>query len=237
MSLPVKLTEKRPIFKQSFEPFGVGVSVSVTQNQRLAPGPDEEIAFISGDDLQGVESTLWRKQLSPRTALKLGGPSVALDASSNSLSTRILGIGASHERVAQDGVNNVQISAELKVTHKTVAELAGLAAPAALAGAHTLFAPAAVAAGEVLQHSMNALLPGISAALAARSVANAVDVIDEPSSSTGDKFFAVGRAIGDVVRVFDLGVGTAISACVSVVSAFVGWWKARRAIKALTAPE
>ncbi len=237
MPTPVKLTEKRPLYKDGFNVLGLGVSVSITQNQRLAPGPDEEIAFISGADTHGVESTLWRKQFSPRTALKLGGPGVAFDSSSNSLSTRILGIGASHERVAQDGVNNVQISAEVKVTHKTVAQVAGLAAPAALAAASTMFAPAAVAASEVFQHSMNALLPGISAALAARSVMNVADVMDHPDSTTGDKLFALGRAVGDVVRVFDLAVGTVIAAGVSIASAIVGWRKARRALKAATAPE
>jgi hypothetical protein len=239
--VPVRLTEERPFYelKGSLVGLEVGVTVSELHQLRARDGV-EVIHVVNADGSSSVETVLARKELGRGQRVELQGPalSAGLAPGAFPLGARFVGVGLTSDLVDEASKEAVSYTVEVKLTDRSVAELATLAAPGAAAEASRLLAESSAleGVGAVVAEAFAGAVPVVSALIAFSTARWALGVVRDPEASLATKAIAVGHALSDGARILFPIAGTLGNAALVGVSALIGLHEARKAAARATPP-
>jgi len=205
---PNILTHERVVAQTSaFVGFAeIGVTFSELNQIRKHKGT-ELVHVVNPDGSSNLELILsrftpkWLEKMIPGCRLGLQGPALNTTRDGK-VGARFVGFEVTGDIETEHSKDAVSYTLEVKVTEKSVVELAKLAVPGAAAKLGELLASEG---SSVVQNAIgNAFLiavPIISSAIAVVSVRNAIKVCDDAMATKEQKAFAVGHAVADCVRV------------------------------------
>jgi hypothetical protein len=214
--------------------FGVSVGVTVSQLDLVRKNTHgvEFIQVVNPDGSSNLESVLGRLPLGHNQRIELQGPALntSLSPGDLPLGARFVGLGLTSDVTSAMDHDALSYTVEVKLTEKSVAELAALAAPgAADLAADALAGVAGSGAGAVVADAVLGAVPVLSAALAVASVRRAHHVCCDATASKEMRAFAVAHALADTVRVVEPLSGTLMNAGLVGVAALCGWVHVRHA--------
>ena len=227
-------THERVIHDVGGSFFGVSVGVTVSQLDLVRKNTHgvEVIQVVNPDGSSNIETVLGRLQLGHNQRIELQGPALNTSLSPGDLpvGARFIGLGLTSDVTSAMDHDALSYTVEVKLTEKSVAELAALVAPgAADLAANALADVAGGAVSAVVADAVLGAVPVLSAALAVASARRAVHVCTDPTASKEMKAFAVAHAVADTVRVFEPLTGTLMNAGLVAVAALCGWVHVRHA--------
>jgi hypothetical protein len=220
---PKIVTRESEMWTTGGDIFGVEFGFTASQLQLLKKHTRGlEVNSMQGDGHSSIELLLARKQVGAGHRVELQGP--ALQASvapgEQPMAARFIGVDVTNDVVSGMDAQAVSYTVEVKLTDKTVLELASDVGPGAASHAAELLLQNA--AGENVAHAVgHAILgavPIVSGALALFAVRRAIKVVRDHDASNEKKAFAVAHAAFDTVRVF-VPLAGAIGGAVLVVAA------------------
>jgi hypothetical protein len=214
--------------------FGIAVGITVSQLDLVRKNTHglELIQVVNPDGSSNVETVLGRLSLGHHQRIELQGPALNTSLTPGELpvGARFLGLGLTSDVTSAMDHDAVSYTVEVKLTEKSVAELAALVAPGAADVAATALADVAgsgVAA--VVADAVLGAVPVLSATLAVASARRAVHVCHDPTASKEMRGFAVAHAVADTVRIVEPLTGTLMNTGLVAVAAFCGWVHVRHA--------
>ena len=217
--------------------FGVEVGITLSQLdlQRKGVKGVEVIQVVNQDGSSNVETVLGRLPLSRNHRIELQGPALNSSVTPGELSVgaRFIGVGLTSDVTSAMDHDAVSYTVEVKLTERSVVELAALGgAGAAGIAAGALESVAGATLAEIVSDAVLGAVPILSAGLALASVRRAVHVVRDPTASGEMKTFAVAHAIGDSTRVFFPLIGTLGNAALVLIAGGLGWLHHRHAAHA-----
>jgi hypothetical protein len=218
----------------SFFGFGIGVTVSQLELVRKNTHGLELIQVVNPDGSSNIETVLGRLALGHNQRIELQGPALntSLSPGDLPLGARFLGFGLTADVTSAMDHDALSYTVEVKLTDRSVAELALLAAPGAADVAADALATVVVggaSAAAVVADAVLGAVPVLSATLAAASLRRTVHVCHDPTASHEMRAFAVAHAVADTVRVVEPLTGTLMNAGLVGVAAVCGWVHVRHA--------
>jgi hypothetical protein len=216
----------------SFLGLQVGVTVSQLELVRKNTAGVEIVHVVNPDGSSNVETVLGRLALGHNQRIELQGPALntSLSPGELPLGARFVGVGLTSDVTSAMDHDALSYTVEVKLTERSVAELAALAAPgAADVAADALAGVAGNGVAAVVSDAVLGAVPLISATLAVSSVRRAHHVLHDGTASQTMKSFAVAHALADTVRVFEPLSGTALNAGLVALAAACGWVHVRHA--------
>jgi hypothetical protein len=204
---PKIVTRESEMWTAGGDVFGVEFGFTASQLQLVKKHTGGlEVNSMQGDGHSSIELLLARKQIGAGHRVELQGP--ALQASvapgEQPLAARFVGVDITNDVVSGVDHQAVSYTIEVKITDKTLLELAAdVGAGTAAKAAELLLQNAA---GENVAHAVgHAILgavPIVSGVLAVLAVRRAIRVVRNHDASGEMKAFAVAHAAFDTVRVF-----------------------------------
>ncbi len=231
---PGRVTCERPFWEVVGHVFGVEVGLTLSHLHQVRKDEGTELVHvIKPDGSSNLEWVVARLPVGAGQRLELQGPALntSLTPGQAPLGARFLGVGLTGDLEAHDNEAG-SYTLEVKITERTVAELAALAAPGAAAAAVAgLSGVANGVVGQAVTHVFAAAVPILSGALALASARRAYQTVRDPHRSKLQKGLAVAQAVADAVRVALPLAGTLASVGLVGVGAFLTWREARRAVR------
>ena len=227
-------THERVIHDVGGSFFGVSVGVTVSQLDLVRKNTHgvEVIQVVNTDGSSNIETVLGRLQLGHNQRIELQGPALNTSLTPGDLpvGARFIGLGLTSDVTSAMDHDALSYTVEVKLTEKSVAELAALVVPgAADIAAQALADVAGGAVSAVVADAVLGAVPVLSATLAVASARRAVHVCRDPTASKEMKAFAVAHAVADTVRIFEPLTGTLMNAGLVGVAALCGWVHVRHA--------
>ena len=227
-------TQERVLGDVSGSFFGIGVGVTVSQLDLIRKNTHglEVIQVVNPDGSSNIETVLGRLNLSHNHRIELQGPALNTSLTPGDLpvGARFVGVGLTSDVTSAMDHDALSYTVEVKLTERSVIELATLGgAGAAAIAADALEGIAGAGIAAVVADTVLGAVPLLSATLAIASGRRAWHVLHDPTASREMKAFAVAHTLGDTVRVFAPLVGTAINATLVGVAALCGWVHIRHA--------
>lgn len=224
---PVR-THERVIHDIGGSFFGISVGLTLSQLDLVKKNTHgvEVIQVVNPDGSSNVETVLGRLHLHHNHRIELQGPALntSLTPGDLPIGARFIGLGLTSDVTSAMDHDALSYTVEVKLTEKSVLELAALGgAGAAALAADALKEVAGNGVGAVVGDIVCGAVPVLSAVMAAASARRAWHVCHDPTASKEMKAFAVAHAVGDTVRVFAPVVGTLMNAGLVGVAAFMGW--------------
>lgn len=221
-------THERVITDLSGSFFGIGIGVTVSQLDLVRKNIRgvELIQVVNPDGSSNVETVLGRIGIGHNHRVELQGPALNTSLTPGELpvGARFIGVGLTSDVTSAMDHDAVSYTVEVKLTERSVIELAALGgAGAAAIAADALESMMSAGVAAVVADTVLGAVPVLSAALAFTSVRRAWHVLQDPTASREMKAFAVAHTIGDTVRIFAPLVGTLINASLVGVAALCGW--------------
>jgi hypothetical protein len=203
---PKIVTRESEMWTTGGDIFGVEFGFTASQLQLVKKhSKGLEVNSMQGDGHSSIELLLARKQVGAGHRVELQGP--ALQASvapgEQPLAARFVGVDVTRDVVAGEDQQAVSYTVEVKITDKTVLELASDVGPGAAAHAAELLLQntAGENVAHIVGHALLGAVPIVSAGLALFAVRRAIRVV-RSDASTEKKAFVVAHAAFDTVRVF-----------------------------------
>lgn len=214
--------------------FGISVGITISQLDLVKKNTHgvEVIQVVNADGSSNIETVLGRLHLSHNHRIELQGPAfnTSLTPGELPVGARFVGVGLTSDVTSAMDHDALSYTAEVKLTEKSVLELATLAGPGAAAlAADALKEVAGTGVAAVVGDAVLGAVPVLSALMAVASTRRAWHVCHDPTASKEMKAFAVAHALGDTVRVVAPLVGTLINAGLVGVAAAMGWVHMRHA--------
>ena len=208
--------------------FGINVGVTVSQLDLVRKNTHgvEVIQVVNPDGSSNLETVLGRMSIGHNHRVELQGPALNTSLTPGELpvGARFVGVGLTSDVTSAMDHDAVSYTVEVKLTERSVVELAALGGPGAAAlAADALAGVAGAGVGAVVADVLLGAVPVLSAALAFSSARRAWHVLHDPTASREMKAFAVAHTIGDTVRIFAPLAGTLINASLVGVAALCGW--------------
>jgi hypothetical protein len=239
--VPQRLTEERPFFETRGMLCGLEVGVTVSElHQVRAKEGLEVIHVVAPDGSSNLETVLARQPLGLGQRIELQGPALNTSLTPGTLpvGARFVGVGLTSDLVDEASKEAVSYTFEVKLTERSVAELAVLGGAGAAAKAADLLEAMGAQEGvqQVVAECFAGAVPVISALIALASARWALKLLRDPEASRLQRSFAVAHAISDALRVVFPLAGTLGNAALVFVSTGVGLAEARRATRARAGP-
>ncbi len=221
-------THERVLSEAKGSVFGVEVGVTFSQLDLVRKNTHgmEWVQVVGQDGSSNLELLLKRWHLKHNHRIELQGPALntSLTPGELPIGARFIGVGLTSDLTSAMDHDAVSYTVEVKLTERSVAELAasvgaGTAASAAEAIASVAGSEVAKVVGDIVLGAV----PILSALLAVSSARRAIHVLRDDSASKEMKAFAVGHAIGDAVRVVFPLAGTLINVGLVGAAALAGW--------------
>ncbi|HEY1100463.1 MAG TPA: hypothetical protein VGF99_16100 [Myxococcota bacterium] len=214
--------------------FGISVGVTVSQLDLIRKNTKgvELIQVVNPDGSSNIETVLGRLPINHNHRIELQGPALntSLTPGELPLGARFIGVGLTSDVTSAMDHDALSYTVEVKLTERSVLELATLGgAGAAAIAADALKDVAGNAVAAVVSDAILGAVPVLSAAMAFATARRCLHVLKDPTASREMKAFAVGHTIGDTVRIVAPFVGTAINATLVGVAALCGWVHMRHA--------
>ncbi len=230
---PVR-THERVIAELGGSFFGISVGFTASQLDLIKKNTHgvEVIQVVNQDGSSNLETVLGRHHLSHGQRIELQGPALntSITPGELPLGARFIGVGITSDVTSAMDHDAVSYTVEVKLTEKSIIELATLAAPGAAAVAATALADVAGSGiADIVADVVLGAVPVLSAVMAASSIRRAWHVCHDATASKPMKAFAVAHALGDTVRIFNPIVGTLMNAGLVGVAAALGWVHMRHA--------
>lgn len=218
--------------KGSLFGFEVGITVSQLELNKKGTKGVELIQVVNQDGSSNVETVLGRLPLSKYHRIELQGPALNTSVTPGELplGARFIGVGLTSDVTSAMDHDAVSVTAEVKITERTVLELATLGgAGAAAIAADALTGIAGATAANLVADCIIGAVPILSGVLAVQSTRRAIHVCRDKTASGEMKAFAVAHAISDAVRVVFPLAGTLGNAALVGIAAALGWIHHRHA--------
>lgn len=229
-------THERVLFEVDGSVFGLEVGVTMSQFDLVRKNTHglEFIQVAAPDGSSNIETVLGRLFLSHNHRIELQGPALNTTFTPGALplGARFVGIGLTSDITSAMAHDAVSYSVEVKLTDRSVAELAALGGPGAAALAASALEGAGSGAAAVVADAVLGAVPVVSAGLAVASAHRAWHVLHDETAAPALKAFAVAHCAGDTVRVVAPLVGTMMNAGLVGVAAVCGWIHMRHAAHA-----
>jgi hypothetical protein len=227
-------THERVIHDVGGSFFGVSVAITVSQLDLVRKNTHgvEVIQVVNPDGSSNIETVLGRLQLGHNQRIELQGPALnsSLTPGDLPVGARFIGLGLTSDVTSAMDHDALSYTVEVKLTQKSVAELAALVVPgAADIAANALADVAGSAVSAVVADAVLGAVPVLSATLAVASARRAVHVCTDETASKEMKAFAVAHAVADTVRIVEPLTGTLMNAGLVGVAALCGWVHVRHA--------
>ncbi len=208
--------------------FGIGVGITISQLDLVRKNTHgvEIIQVVNADGSANVETVLGRLGLGHNHRIELQGPALNTSVTPGELplGARFVGVGLTSDITSAMDHDAVSYTVEVKLTERSVLELAALGgAGAAALAADVLEGVVGVGVAAVVADAVLASVPVLSALLAVTSARRAWHVLHDPTASREMKAFAVAHTLGDTVRVFAPFLGTLMNAGLVGIAALCGW--------------
>lgn len=214
--------------------FGLEVGITFSQLELVKKGTRgvEVIQVVNQDGSSNIETVLGRHHLSSGHRIELQGPALNTSVTPGEppLGARFLGVGVTTDVTSAMDHDALSYTAEVKLTTRSVLELATLGgAGAAAIASQALEAVSTSAVAEVAAGAILGAVPVLSAVLSVNSARRAIHVCRDKTASPAMKAFAVMHALGDAVRIAFPLAGTVANAALVAVAAGLGWVHHRHA--------
>lgn len=202
---PKVVTHERPVVSGSaFVGFvEVGYTLSELNQIRVNNGT-ELIHVVNPDGSSNLELVLRRFQPAwmHEHRFELQGPALNTSLSGPPLGARFLGFGVTGDQQTAHSKDALSYTVEVKLTERSAAELAALAAPGVAAEVGALLGEAATeSVGRAVAAAFLGAVPIVSGAIALVSIQRALRVCTDKTSTQERRVFAVAHAVADAVRV------------------------------------
>lgn len=214
--------------------FGLEVGITFSQLELVKKGTRgvEVIQVVNQDGSSNVETVLGRHHLSSGHRIELQGPAINTSVTPGDLplGARFVGVGVTTDVTSAMDHDALSYTAEVKLTTRSILELATLGgAGAAAIASKALEAVSTTAVAEVAAGAILGAVPVLSAVVSVNSARRAIHVCRDKTASPAMKAFAVMHALGDAVRIAFPLAGTVANAALVAVAAGLGWVHHRHA--------
>ena len=221
-------THERVISEFGGSFFGIGVGVAVSQLDLVRKNTHglEVIQVVNADGSSNIETVLGRLNLGHNHRIELQGPALntSLSPGELPLGARFVGLGLTSDVTSAMDHDAVSYTIEVKLTERSVLELATLGgAGAATIAADALAGIAGAGVAAVVADVILGAVPVLSATMALATARRCWHVLKDPTASRELKAFAIGHTIGDTVRIVAPLTGTLINAGLVGIAALCGW--------------
>jgi hypothetical protein len=221
-------THERVMTEAKGSLFGLEVGLTISQLELVRKDTHgrEIVQVVNQDGSSNIELILGRKQLGAGQRVEFQGPALntSLTPGELPLGARFIGVGLTSDLTSAMDHDAVSYTVEVKLTDRSIAELASLGGPgAAKLAADALASIGGGAVGGVISDLIIGAVPVFSAYLAVQSAHRAWHVCHDKSASKEMKAFAIAHAIADAVRIVNPLAGTVANAALVGIAAFFGW--------------